>query len=84
MATPKLDLHKIRGHFAPRIFERGLAYQKSGDVLNLTLCGDLLLASVQGSDDQPYHVSVELTEDDFVAAMCSCPYGENFGDNCKH
>ena len=84
MATPKLDLHKIRGHFAPHIYERGRAYQESGDVLNLSLRGNLLLASVQGSDVQPYHVTVELTEDDFITATCSCPYGENFGDLCKH
>ncbi len=84
MATPKLDLHKIREHFAPHIYERGRAYQESGDVLNLTLRGDLLLASVQGSDVQPYHVTVELAEDDLVTAACSCPYGENFGDLCKH
>lgn len=81
---PKLDLNKVRGHFAPRIFERGLAYQKSGDVLNLTLRDHLLLASVQGSEDRPYHVTAELTEDDVATATCSCPYGENFGDYCKH
>ena len=84
MAIPELDLHKLRGHFAPHIFERGRAYQESGDVLNLTLRGNLLLASVQGSDVQPYHVTLELAEDDWVTATCSCPYGENFGDYCKH
>lgn len=84
MAAPKLDMHKIRGHFAPHIYERGRAYQESGDVLNLTLRGNLLSASVQGSDVQPYHVTLELAEDDWVLAVCSCPYGENFGDYCKH
>ncbi len=84
MAAPKLDMHKIRGYFAPHIYERGRAYQKSGDVLNLTLRGNLLSASVQGSDVQPYHVTLELAEDDWASAVCSCPYGENFGDYCKH
>ncbi len=53
-------------------------------MLNLTLRGNLLSASVQGSDVQPYHVTLELAEDDWVLAVCSCPYGENFGDYCKH
>ncbi len=84
MERPTLELQKLRAHFAPHIFERGQQYQRSGEVLNLTLRGDTVSAGVQGSDTKPYRVTLALSEDDIVDADCTCPYGENFGDLCKH
>lgn len=84
MERPKLDLQKLRTHFAPHILERGQQYQRSGEVLNLTLRGDTVSAGVQGSDTKPYRVTLTLSESDFVNAECTCPYGENFGELCKH
>ena len=84
MARPTLDLQKVRDQFPQQIFERGERYQASGEVLNLTLRGNLVLAGVQGSDYEPYRVKMELSEDNFFDADCSCPYGENFGGYCKH
>jgi len=84
MARPALNLQNLRDQFPERIFERGERYQKSGEVLDLTLRGNLVLAGVQGSDYQPYRVTLELSEDDIFSAECTCPYGENFGGYCKH
>lgn len=84
MARPMLDLQKVRDQFPPQIFERGEGYQASGEVLNLTLRGNIILAGVQGSDYEPYRVTMELYEDSFFDANCTCPYGENFGGYCKH
>ena len=84
MTQPTLDLQKLREHFAPHIFERGQQYQRSGEVLNLTLRGNTVSAGVQGSDNRPYRVTLTLLEDDLETADCTCPYGENFGELCKH
>ncbi len=84
MERPNLDLQRLRDHFEPRIFERGQQYQRSGEVLNLTLRGTTVTAGVQGSDNKPYRVTLTLAEDDFSNADCTCPYGESFGDYCKH
>ena len=84
MERPNLDLQKLRTHFAPHIFERGQTYQRSGEVLNLTLRGNTVSAGVQGSDTKPYRVTLTLSEDDLENADCTCPYGENFGELCKH
>ena len=43
-----------------------------------------MLAGVQGSDYQPYRVTLELSEGDLESAECTCPCGENFGGWCKH
>ena len=84
MTRPNLDLQKLRAHFAPHIFERGQAYQRSGEVLNLTLRGNTVSAGVQGSDYKPYRVTLTLSQDDLLNAECTCPYMESFGDYCKH
>ena len=78
-----LNLQKLREHFPPHIFERGQQYQRSGEVLNLTLRGNTVSAGVQGSDNRPYRVTLTLSEDDLENADCTCPYGE-FGELCKH
>ena len=84
MAQPNLNLQKLREKFSPHIFERGGRYQEGGEVLDLTLRGHTVLAGVQGSDYEPYRVTLELSKDDLLRAACSCPYGDNFGGWCKH
>ncbi len=84
MERPNLDLQKLRAHFAPHILERGQKYQRSGEVLNLTLRGNTVSAGVQGSDTKPYRVTLTLSGDDLEHADCTCPYTESFGDYCKH
>ncbi len=84
MERPNLDLQKLRAHFAPHIFERGQTYQRSGEVLNLTLRGNTVSAGVQGSDYKPYRITLTLSQDDLTNAECTCPYMESFGDFCKH
>ena len=84
MVQPSLNLQKLREKFSSHIFERGGRYQQSGEVLDLTLRGHTVLAGVQGSDDEPYRVTLELSENDLLNAQCSCPYSDNFGGWCKH
>lgn len=82
MTTPQLDPDKIRQHFDARSYQRGQKYQKSGEVLNLSLRDNTLSAYVQGSDTQPYHVQITLEHDDIADAYCTCPY--DWGGYCKH
>lgn len=69
---------------APGIYERGRGYFQQGMVLSVTQRGDTLLAEVEGSDDEPYTVSVRLRDGEIVATDCSCPYTEEWGGVCKH
>lgn len=66
-----------------RIFERGVGYLESGAVLEAAWRGDELHAAVQGSEMEPYRVVAEA-RGDRVTAACDCPYGDEWGDWCKH
>lgn len=67
-----------------KVFDRGEVLLASGAILSLAKRGDSLYAKVEGSDIKPYRVSVRQGEDGEVEAECSCPYGEEWGDWCKH
>lgn len=69
---------------AAGIYERGRGYFQQGMVLSLTQRGDTLLAEVEGSDDEPYTVSVRVSDGQIVTTDCSCPYTEEWGGVCKH
>lgn len=86
MPTPLTNFTTL---FEPKIIERGKAYFKSGDVLNLRNDYDNhWTAIVQGNER--YRVEVELTKnakngdsnsDIFIDSLdCTCEYW----DNCKH
>ena len=44
--------------------------------------GDTLYASVAGSDDEPYQVTVRFADNQIADAECTCPY--DWGGWCKH
>lgn len=67
---------------APSTFERGWGYFHDGAVLHITERGDQLFAEVQGSDDESYHVHVQLSDDGIETWLCSCPY--EWDGACKH
>ncbi|MEM7735555.1 MAG: SWIM zinc finger family protein [Deinococcota bacterium] len=87
MAQP-LNLQYIRNLFGSTIFERGQTYFKTGRVSKLSLAGTKLTASVQGSDIQPYNVTITLRDEGSASkvdrASCTCPYEREFGGYCKH
>ncbi|GAB4424789.1 MAG: hypothetical protein OHK0015_03990 [Chloroflexi bacterium OHK40] len=57
-------------------------YERRGAVGPLVLRGDLLHAEVEGSEYEPYRVTVALDAGGVRAASCSCPY--DWGGLCKH
>jgi uncharacterized Zn finger protein len=74
----EVDIQRLAG---PTIFERGRSYYREGQVSDLVLRGDLLYAAVQGSEYDPYQVSIRFADDGLASAVCSCPYE---GAVCKH
>jgi uncharacterized Zn finger protein len=74
----EVDIQRLAG---ATIFERGRRYYRGKQVFDLVLRGDLLYAAVQGSEYDPYQVSIRFADDGLASAVCSCPYE---GAVCKH
>ncbi len=79
---PPLSEAQIRQHASAESFARGADYERRGAVGPLVLRGDLLQAEVEGSEYEPYRVTVWLDAGGVRAASCSCPY--DWGGWCKH
>lgn len=79
---PPLSEVQIRQHASAESFARGVDYERRGAVGQLVLRGDLLQAEVEGSEYEPYRVTVSLDVGGVRAASCSCPY--DWGGLCKH
>ena len=77
-----IDESTIRSHATAQSFERGSAYYRNGVVVSLTQRGDVLIGAVEGSEYEPYRVTLEVDAGGVAAANCSCPYA--FGGWCKH
>jgi superfamily II DNA or RNA helicase len=76
---------EIAHDLEPNALARGRGYQRQGRVLEYEwVDDDFLVASVSGSDPEPYHCSIELSRDRRgrlqIDGACSCPVGFN----CKH
>ncbi len=61
---------------------RGLDYFHDGAIGNPTLHDYTLSATCEGTDIEPYRVTVELTPTGIADADCSCLY--DWGGDCKH
>ena len=72
----------LRATVGADIFARGRDYYENGMVEALVQRGDTLYASVAGSDDEPYQVTVRFADNQIADAECTCPY--DWGGWCKH
>ncbi len=79
---PSLTEDDIRRLATPQSFERGERYYASGSVLDAERRGNTLVAHVQGSQYQPYRVTVTLGSAGIETTACTCPY--DWGGICKH
>jgi uncharacterized Zn finger protein len=75
-----LDRSLLRALAGARSYERGLDYFETGCVDRLELEGEVLLATVQGT--QRYRVELRPGEGG-LEHSCTCPYGRD-GAFCKH
>ena len=79
---PKLAESHIRKLAGERSFERGKSYYLQGAILEPVRQGMELRAYCQGSEYEPYQVSVTLTQEGIGETSCTCPY--DWGGPCKH
>jgi uncharacterized Zn finger protein len=79
---PKLSEASIRRHSSDKSFERGQDYYKSGSVTSLIQRGNELSVHVEGSEFDPYRISIDFDKGGITSAFCTCPY--NFEGWCKH
>jgi uncharacterized Zn finger protein len=79
---PKLSETSIRSRSTSQSFERGQDYYKSGSVTSLIQRGNELSAKVEGSEFDPYRISIGFGKSVVTSAFCTCPY--NFEGWCKH
>lgn len=82
MELSDLTEERIRRHVSAEILWRGDEYRRRGAVDPPVKRGDTITAEVEGSDVEPYCVTVRLGEDDIAEASCTCPY--EWGGWCKH
>ncbi|MBE9170017.1 SWIM zinc finger domain-containing protein [Pleurocapsales cyanobacterium LEGE 06147] len=82
MTIPQLSEATLRSYANPKSFQRGEDYYQQGAVESLTQRGQLLLATVEGNEIYPYHVSVQFEGDEITSANCTCAY--SFDGWCKH
>ncbi len=79
---PKLSEASIRRHATSQSFERGQNYYKRSSVTSLIQRGNELSANVEGSEFDPYRISIDFNKGGITSAFCTCPY--NFEGWCKH
>lgn len=73
----------IRDLATAQSYERGANYYYTNSIGEAQQRGNILLARVEGSELEPYDVTITLNDDDeIVTASCSCPY--HWGGFCKH
>ncbi len=79
---PSVTEDDIRRLATPQSFERGEGYYASGAIFDAERRGNTLVAHVQGSQYEPYRVTVTLGSAGVEKTACTCPY--DWGGICKH
>ena len=67
----EIELHAF---CTEKVYARGEEYLIDGMVTHLVRRGNSLYAEVEGSDDEPYALSVQFENGNLNSANCSCPY----------
>src|SRR5215207_10727644 len=79
---PRLTEAHIRNPASEKSFERGETYYRDGAILDPICQATHLRAHCEGSEYEPYQVSVILAEGGIAETSCTCPY--DYGGICKH
>ena len=82
MQLPELTPDQIQQRCTEQSYIRGVDYFHTGAIGNATLHGHTLSGTCEGTDIDPYHVTVELIPTGIAVTDCSCPY--DWGGDCKH
>lgn len=79
---PTLTKATIRELARSKSYERGQSYYGQGAVSDVVRRGETVRADVEGSQYQPYTVTIEFDDTGVARTDCSCPY--DYGGICKH
>ena len=82
MELPQITLEQIQERCTEQSFTRGVDYFYADAISNPVFHDYTLSATCEGTDIEPYHVTVELMPTGIDAAHCSCLY--DWGGDCKH
>jgi uncharacterized Zn finger protein len=82
MKLPYISESSLQSYANANSLSRGREYFRSGAVADVTQRGSQVQANVEGSDFEPYCVSIELDTDGITSAHCTCPY--DYDGWCKH
>jgi len=80
--TPKLTEARIRAMASEKSFARGQSYCQDGAIVEPLQQGLELRAECEGSEYEPYQISVTLNAKGIAESSCTCPY--DWGGICKH
>lgn len=69
---------------SPAVASRGRTYARAGQVVELRVADGQVSAAIQGTANEPYAVSLSRAADGTASAVCTCPYGCDEIDWCKH
>jgi uncharacterized Zn finger protein len=72
----------IRQNANTKSLQRGEICYRDGSVLSVTQRVEEIQAEVQGSEEQPYRVTILPSEGRKITALCTCPYV--YDGWCKH
>jgi uncharacterized Zn finger protein len=81
-AKQPISKEMIRALATAESFTQARTYLDNGAVSDLHRRGDRLTAEVEGSEFEPYQVSIRLHDGGVADAHCTCPY--DWGGYCKH
>jgi uncharacterized Zn finger protein len=81
-SLPRLTEAQVRKLGSAQSFERGKSYYRNGAILEPVRQGMELRAQCEGSEDEPYAVSVTLDQHGVTEVSCTCAY--DWGGACKH
>jgi uncharacterized Zn finger protein len=79
-SLPRLTEADVQRYVPAPSFDRGRSYYHSGRVFDTVCRGDRLEARCEGSQPEPYRVTVTLGPGGIAGSDCSCPVG----GGCKH
>ncbi len=79
---PRLTEAAVRRLTSEKSFERGESYYQDGAIMDPVRQAMELRAYCEGSEYEPYHLSVSLAKGGVEDTSCTCPY--DWGGICKH
>lgn len=82
MKLPEITEQQIHDRCTEQSYSRGLDYFLYGAIENPILIENTLISMCEGSEYEPYIVTVKFRPKGIASTDCSCPY--DYEGDCKH